>query len=119
MDESQNSIAWIRDAMRGSATVGGTPIRQRVDPMVEKAKRVRRLGQEIATDSLALLRDLIHEQPIIVFSVLGATAFLLARIASFRALATATTIGVQGAQLGALLAPTTASNAAHGPTPVI
>jgi hypothetical protein len=120
MDKSQNSIAWIRDAMRGSATVGGTPIRQRVDPMVEKAKGVRRLGQEIATDGLALLRDLIHEQPIIVFGVVGAAAFLLARTASFRTLATAATIGVQGAQLGAAaLAPTTASNAAHAPTPVI
>jgi hypothetical protein len=120
MEEPQNSIAWIRDAMRGSATLGGTPIRQRVDPIVEKAKGVRRLGREIAADGLTLLRDLVHERPIIVFSVVGATAFLLARIASFRTLATAATIGIQGAQLGgAALAPTTARDAARAPTPVI
>jgi hypothetical protein len=120
MDEPQNNIAWIKDAMRGSATLAGTPIRERVDPIVEKAKSIRRLGHEIATDGLTLLRDLVHERPIIVFSVVGATAFLLARIVSFRALATVATIGVQGAQLGAAaLAPTTASNAAHALTPVI
>jgi hypothetical protein len=51
--------------MRGLATAGGTPIRQRVDPMVEKAKRIRRLGQEIAMDGLSLLRDLIHEQQLL------------------------------------------------------
>ena len=93
---------------------------ERVDPIVEKAKSIRRLGHEIATDGLTLLRDLVHERPIIVFSVVGATAFLLARIVSFRALATVATIGVQGAQLGAsALAPTTACNAAHALTPVI
>jgi hypothetical protein len=63
MEEPQNSIAWITDAMRGSATLGGTPIRQRVDPIVEKAKGVRRLGREIAADGLTLLRDLVHERP--------------------------------------------------------
>ncbi|MET0168630.1 MAG: hypothetical protein ABW318_27000, partial [Vicinamibacterales bacterium] len=99
MKEMQESIGWIQDAARGSATVGGTPIRQRVSPIVEKAQRMKDLGQEIATDGLGLLRDLVHERPMIVFSVVGATAFLLARFASIRGLASAASIGVQAAQL--------------------
>jgi hypothetical protein len=68
-------------------------------PMVEKGERIRRLGQEIATEGVGVLRDLIHERPMVVFGVIGATALLLVRFASARALGTAATIGIQAAQM--------------------
>jgi hypothetical protein len=68
-------------------------------PMVEKGERIRRLGQEIATEGVGVLRDLIHERPMVVFGVIGATELLLVRFASARALGTAATIGIQAAQM--------------------
>ena len=48
---------------------------------------------EVAKEGVALLRDLVHERPIVVFSVVSATALLLARFASARTLGTAAAIG--------------------------
>jgi hypothetical protein len=94
-------VSWFRDTIEEMATVGGTPIRERLAPMVEKGQHMRRLGQDIASEGVGLLRDLIHERPIIVFSVVAAASLLLARFASPRALVTAASIGVQAANLAA------------------
>jgi hypothetical protein len=94
--EPQSSILWIRDAARGVALVGGVPIWQRMDPIVDKARSVRDLGREILTDGTSLLRDLVRERPLIVVGAVGFTAVLLARFASARALTAAATIGDAG-----------------------
>jgi hypothetical protein len=99
MKKSYGNISWIQDVMRGSATVGGQPIRERVAPMVEKGERITRLGRELATESVGLLRDLVQERPMLVFGVMSATALLLARFASARALGTAATVGLQAARM--------------------
>jgi hypothetical protein len=99
MESKQESISWIRDAMHGSAAIGGSPIRERVAPLVAKGRCITRLGQEIATEGVGILRDLVHERPLVVFSVVGATALLLLRFGSFRALGTAATIGIQAANM--------------------
>jgi hypothetical protein len=66
-DDSQTTIARIRDAMHGTALVGDLPIRQRVAPMAYTARTIRRLGQEGMNDGTALLRDLAQER----FGVVG------------------------------------------------
>jgi hypothetical protein len=101
MEGNRRNISWISDSIRELASVGGLPIRERVAPMVEKSQRIKRLGQEVAKEGVALLRDLVHERPIVVFSVVGATALLLARFASARTLGTAAAIGAHVANLTA------------------
>jgi hypothetical protein len=100
MNRDEN-VSWFQDTIEAMTTVGGTPIRERVAPMVEKGQQMTRLGQDIASEGVGLLRDLVHERPIFVFSVVVATALLLARFASVRALGTAAAIGVQAAKLAA------------------
>jgi hypothetical protein len=95
------NVSWFRDTIEEMTTVGGKPIRERLAPMVEKGQHMKRLGQDIASEGVGLLRDLVHERPIIVFSVVAATGLLLARFASARGLATAASIGVQAANLAA------------------
>jgi hypothetical protein len=87
--------------VRGLTSVGGMPIGERVAPMVEKSQRINRLGREVGKEAVALLRDLVHERPLVVFGVVGATALLLARFASARTLGRAAAIGVQMANMTA------------------
>jgi hypothetical protein len=89
------------DATRGEALVGDRSLRKRMAPITDNARAIRRLGQEIVADGTGLLRDLVHERPTIVFSVVGVAALLLARFASVRTLTTAATLG---AQVGDLVA---------------
>jgi hypothetical protein len=101
MDGNQRTISQISDSIRELTFIGGVPIRDRVAPMVDKGRRINRLGREVAREGVALLRDLVHERPIVVFGVFGATALLLARFASARTLGRAAAIGVQVANLTA------------------
>jgi hypothetical protein len=101
MEASQPNISRISDSIRELTTVGGMPIRDRMAPMVEKTQRINRLGREVASEGVALLRDLVHERPMVVFGVVGAAALLLARFASARTLGRAAAIGVQVANLTA------------------
>jgi hypothetical protein len=100
MREPQSSIAWVRDATYGTALVGDVPISKRVAPIADKARTIRRLAGEVLKDGTGLLRDLVHERPMLVFGVVTMTALLLGRFASARTLATAATIGVEAAKLG-------------------
>jgi hypothetical protein len=102
MREPQSTIAWVRDATHGTALVGDVPISQRVAPMADKARTIRRLAQEVMKDGTGLLRDLVHERPMLVFGVVTMTALLLGRFASARTLATAASIGVEAGRLGNL-----------------
>jgi hypothetical protein len=105
MNEPQSTIAWVRDATHGTALVGDVPIRQRVAPMADKARTIRQLAQELMKDGTGLLRDLVHERPMLVFGVVTTTALLLGRFASARMIATAASIGVEAGKLGNLAAP--------------
>ena len=103
--QSQSTIAWIRDATHGSALIGDVPISQRVRPMADKAKTIRGLAQEVMKDGTGLLRDFVHERPMIVFGVATMAALLIGRFASARTLATAASIGMDVGKLGNLAAP--------------
>jgi hypothetical protein len=102
--EPQSSIAWVRDATHGTALVGDVPISQRVAPMADKTRTIRRLAQEVMKDGTGLLRDLVHERPMLVFGVVTMTALLVGRFASARTLATAVSIGAEAGKVGNLAA---------------
>jgi hypothetical protein len=103
--EPQSTIAWIRDATHGTALVGGLPIGKRVAPLADRARTIRHLSREVMKDGTGLLRDLVHERPILVFSTVAMSALLLGRFASARTLATVASIGVEAGKLGNLAGP--------------
>ena len=102
--ESQSTIAWVRDATHGTALLADAPISQRVAPIADKARTIGRLAQEVMEEGTGLLRDLVHERPMLVFGFVAMTALLLGRFASARTLATAASIGVEAGKLGSLVA---------------
>ena len=73
--------------------------------MADKARTIRQLAREVMKDGTGLLRDLVHERPMLVFGVVTTTALLLGRFASARMLATAASIGAEAGKLGNLAAP--------------
>lgn len=102
MNEPQSNIEWLRDATHGTALVGDVPIRQRVAPIANKTRTIRRLAGEVMSDGSGLLRDLVHERPMLVLGAIAVTAVLLGRFASARALAAAASLGVEAGKLGNL-----------------
>jgi hypothetical protein len=101
MATTQGGLAWLVDAAQGEALVGDRSLRKRMAPIADNARIIRRLAQEIVADGAGLVRDLVHERPTIVFSIVGVATLLLARFVSVRTLATAATLG---AQVGDLVA---------------
>jgi hypothetical protein len=102
MNELQSNIAWLRDATHGTARIGDVPIRQRVRPIADKTRTIRRLAREVMNDGTGLLRDLVHERPMLVFGAIAMTAAVLGRFASARTLAAAASLGVEASKLGNL-----------------
>jgi hypothetical protein len=72
--------------------------------MADKARTIRRLAREVMKDGTGLLRDLVHERPMLVFGVVTMTALLVGRFASPRTVATAVSIGVEAGKVGNLAA---------------